>query len=88
MPLNNFCVNNYVDYRNLIKDYNNSKLPFENIYDTNICECSNNLYITQSGKPIEFYCRKVKELDCEYGRQLVYTCSNKLISGFGKEVIY
>jgi molybdenum cofactor biosynthesis enzyme MoaA len=88
MPLNQFCVDNFVDFRTLDLDNDKELMVFENTFDLNICECCNILFVSETGKPIDVYFRKVKELNCPYSRQLVYTNDNKLIGGFNQSAIY
>ena len=38
-------------------------------------------------KLVEYYVRMVKDVDCPYTTQLVYTSDNKVTSGFGKKIL-
>jgi len=88
MPLNQFCIDNFVDFNSLNLEQEKELVGFGRTYDLDICECYNALYVSEVGKPIDTYFRKVKDLNCPYSRQLVYTNDNKLICGFNQEPIY
>lgn len=45
------------------------------------------MYLTNSGKLVEFYVRIVKESVCTYTSQLVYTSDNKVTDGFTRRII-
>lgn len=87
MPLNEYCKENYVDFKQLgMNDY---ILKTGSLKDMNLCECNNYTYCSKETKKlIDVYFRQVKELNCEYCRQLTYSCDNKLLVGFNKEEIY
>lgn len=45
------------------------------------------MYLTDDNNIVEFYARMVKDCDCDYTNQLVYTSDNKVTAGFGKKII-
>jgi len=86
MKINNFCEEKYVNFKHFI--FGEDIIRTRQLYDTNICECENYVYYSgETGKTIEAYFRQVKDLNCNYCRQLSYTCDNKILSGFGKKPI-
>lgn len=87
MPGNDYCKDHFINYNDIFKDLDEQFFKTFHYYDSNICECSNGLYIASNGKVVEYYARMTKELDCDYMRQLVYTPSNELSLGFNKRKI-
>lgn len=83
MKVNDYCTKNFINFNDVFKNFNENNSNLTHFYDKNICECINGVYISQSGKFIEYYARMTKEMNCEYSRQLVYTSDNKLKTGFG-----
>ena len=45
------------------------------------------LFIMQFNTIVEFYARMVKDCECNYTNQLVYTSDNKVTAGFGKKLL-
>lgn len=87
MPLNGFCKDSFVDFSEL--DLLKSSFITRELYDNEFCECKNMIYISSNGKPVDYYYRRsIKQSTADYCKQLVYTCDNKLLSGFGKVQIY
>jgi len=86
MPLTDNYSQLYVDPTPMIQELmsmTNAGL----LYDKNICECLNSMYISSYGIPIIVNIKNNKKHICNYTRQLVYTANNKLISGFGGQEI-
>ena len=87
MELNEFCKSSYVDFTEL--DLIKSSFVTRELYDEDYCECKNMIYISDSGKPVDYYYRRsIKNKTADYCKQLVYTADNKLLSGFGKNQIF
>lgn len=87
MPVNKYSIDRYVNINDIFQDLNNRFFDVGPLYDANICECRNGLYLSSNGKLIEYYARMTKEMNCDYMRQLVYTPSNDLSVGFDKRKI-
>lgn len=85
MKVNDYCKENFVDFNNVFNDMNDNNCNVAHFYDKNICECLNGVYVSKSGKFIEYYARMTKETNCDYSRQLVYTSDNRLTTGFGQK---
>ncbi len=83
MKVNDYCRNHFVDFNDVFDTIPNSK-NVSHHYDKNICECLNGVYVSDSGKFMEYYARMSKDAECDYARQLVYTSDNRLTTGFGK----
>ena len=50
--------------------------------------CVDGVYLTDKDKMVEFYAGMVKECQCPYTTQLVYTSDNRVTAGFGKKLLY
>ena len=85
MKVNDYCKENFISINDVFNNMNDNNCNISHSYDKNICECLNGVYISKSGKLIEYYARMTKELNCEYSRQLVYTSDNRLTTGFGQK---
>ena len=87
MPFNEYCQEHYVDYLTFI--FPTSFLRVRNLKDSNICQCDNYIYISQNTcMTMQTYFRQVRKLECAYCRQFSYSYDNKLIGGFGEQIIY
>ena len=87
MPYNEEAIKEYVDFNDIFKDVPERFQIISNTKDKDICECTNGVYLSNNGHVIPFYARKVKELNCPYARQFVYTSDNQLTAGFGRQKI-
>ena len=83
MQLNNYCIDNFIDYNVTQFDIENMKLNFQQ--KTNGCSCKNYLYSTRNGNIVQLYSRFNKDYTNQYNT-LVFDV-NKLTVGFGGEVI-
>lgn len=88
MTANDYCESNFVYYGDLKFDH--KMVLMQELYDRDLCECKDGVFICDSGKTVDVYFSHIKKPDsnCNYCRQLLYTHDNKLVSGFGKEKIY
>jgi molybdenum cofactor biosynthesis enzyme MoaA len=84
MKFNKFFKNKYINFKDLELNQNMTKII--GMYDYDICECEGYLY-KQYDKEMEVYFRQVKNLNCKYCRQLVYTYDNKLKTSFEDDSI-
>ena len=87
MPYNEESIKEYVDFTDIFNDVPERYQMISNTEDFDICECTNGVYLSNNGRLIPFYARKLKKLDCPYARQFVYTSDNQLTAGFGKQKI-
>jgi len=85
MPINDYSKKHFISFNEVFSNLPSTFLSSGHYYDHQICECINGVYIAKNGNLIEYYSRMTKELNCDYARQLVYTSSNKLTTGFGKD---
>jgi molybdenum cofactor biosynthesis enzyme MoaA len=86
MPLTKYYNENYVDPTLIIKGLSDT-INDGYLYDKDICECFNLMYISSQGIPIEVSIKNNKQHLCSYTRQFVYTANNNLITGFGGQKI-
>ena len=86
MPLTEYYDDNYVDPTPIIAGLSNT-INDGYLYDKNICECFNLMYISSSGIPVEVSIKNNKQHLCSYTRQFVYNTNNNLIAGFGGQII-
>lgn len=86
MPLTKYYNENYVDPTLIIKEFYDTTNDGY-LYDKDICECFNLMYISSQGIPIEVSIKHNKQHLCSYTRQFVYTANNSLITGFGGQTI-
>lgn len=87
MPLTKYYNENYVDPTLIIKGLSDT-INDGYLYDKDICECFNLMYISSQGIPIEVSIKNNKQHLCSYTRQFVYTANNNLITGFsGQKII-
>ena len=87
MPYNEESIKEYIDFTDIFSDVPERYQIISNTKDLDICECTNGVYLSNNGRVVPFYARKVKELNCPYARQFVYTSDNQLTAGFGRQKI-
>jgi len=87
MKCNDFAKEHFINYNDIFNNLDSSFLLAHHFYSEKYCECIDGIYTSKKGKLVEFYARMVKECDCPYTTQLVYTSDNKLTAGFGKKVL-
>ena len=69
--LNKYTNDNFVDYRDIIKDLDSNFLETLKMSDGDECSCTNNLYVAKNGKTIFVYFR-YKEDNCAVGKSLFF----------------
>lgn len=87
MPTNKYCIENHINFNSIFRNLDSDFFTANHFYDSDICECSNGIYLGQNGKLVEYYARMTKNLNCDYMRQFVYTPQNELLVGFNKKKI-
>jgi len=85
MPLNDYCCESYVEFSEF--GLENDCYITRDLFNRQYCKCRSMIYVSQSGVPVDFYHRQVLEMNCPYSTAFVYTCDNKLLTGFGKDAI-
>ncbi len=87
MRLNSFCDENYVEYNEILNSLSKNCIVVSKLKNKSTCDCANGMYLSKSGKLVEFYSRVVRDLNPSEAGQFSYTADNKLCAGFGN-VIY
>jgi len=72
--VNEFAKDNFIDYRDIVKDLGPDFIETQKSSDGNECSCTNNLYVAKNGKTIFVYFR-YKESYCNSGRSLFFDTS-------------
>lgn len=87
MPINSFSKQHFVDYVEVMKNLPESCLKFPLLYNNQICDCTNGIYISKNMKMVEYYARCVRDLNPSEVSQFNYSADNHLKAGFNN-VIY
>lgn len=88
MKCNEFAANKFINFNDIFSTLDDSFFKGHHFYSQEYCECVDGIYLTATNKLVEYYARMVKDCDCPYTTQLVYTSDNKVTAGFGKKVLY
>lgn len=88
MRCNQFSRDHFINFNDIFKALDESFYLGHHFYNGEYCECVDGVYLTDNQKIVEFYARMVKECQCPYTAQLVYTSDNKVTAGFGKRLLY
>lgn len=84
---NSFCLEQYIDPKELQPEKDARFRVWNRFHDHSYCNCSSGDYEADAGW-VRFYYRSPGNKATPYARQLVYTADNKLLAGFGGEVIF
>jgi len=88
MKCNNYAANHFINFNDIFNNLDENFLLAHRFYAETYCECIDGVYTSKNAKLVEFYARMVKECDCPYTRQLVYTSDNRVTAGFEGKVLY
>ena len=88
MKCNQFSKEQFINFNDVFSLLDDSFYLGHHFYSGEYCECVDGLYLTNNDKMVEFYARMVKDCECPYTSQLVYTSDNKVTAGFGKRLLY
>lgn len=88
MKCNPYAEREFINFNSIFENLDSSFFPGHHFYSKEYCECVDGIYLTEHNKLVEYYARMIKECDCPYTTQLVYTSDNKLTAGFGKKVLW
>lgn len=86
MPLNEYSINHFVEYKEVFNNLGKNAVVVKKFCNLDICDCLNGMYMTQTGKFVEFYSRNVRNLCPSTVGQLTYTYDNKLCAGFNNPI--
>ena len=88
MKCNDYSKEKFINFNDIFNNLDENFFKGHHFYSKNYCECVDGMYLTDKNKLVEYYARMVKECECPYTNQLVYTSDNKLKSGFSGKVLY
>ena len=88
MKCNDYSIEKFINFNDIFNNLDNDFFRGHHFYSKDYCECIDGIYLTDNNKLVEYYARMVKECNCPYTNQLVYTSDNKLKSGFSGKILY
>ena len=88
MKCNLFSRDHFINFNDIFSSLDESFYLGHHFYNGEYCECVDGVYLTDKDKMVEFYARMVKDCECPYTTQLVYTSDNRVTAGFGKKLLY
>lgn len=88
MKCNEYANSHFINFNDIFNNLDENFLLANRFYSANYCECIDGIYTSSNAKLVEFYARMVKECNCPYTNQLVYTSDNKVTAGFSGKVLY
>ena len=88
MKCNDYSKEHFINFNDIFNNLDQNFLLAHRFFAKTYCECIDGVYSSKNAKLVEFYARMVKECNCPYTTQLVYTSDNKLTAGFGGKVLY
>lgn len=88
MKCNQFSRDHFINFNDIFRALDESFYLGHHFYNGDYCECVDGVYLTDKDKMVEFYARMVKDCQCPYTTQLVYTSDNRVTAGFGKKLLY
>ena len=88
MKCNEYAKAQFINFNDIFNNLDDSFLLGHHFYRKEYCECIDCIYLTNNNKLIEFYARMVKESNCPYINQLVYSTNNELRANFSGKILY
>jgi len=88
MKCNDYSKEKFINFNDIFNNLDDNFFKGHHFYSKEYCECIDGVYLTNNNKLVEYYARMVKECNCPYVNQLVYTSDNKLKAGFTGKVLY
>ena len=88
MKCNSYTEEQFINFNDIFSHLDSSFYKGHHFYHREYCECLDGIYLTKYNKLVEYYARMLKNCNCPYTTQLVYTSDNRLTAGFGKKLIY
>lgn len=87
MKCNAYSKEQFINFNDIFNHLDASFFQGHHFYHHEYCECVDGIYLTKYNKLVEYYARMLKDCECPYTTQLVYTSDNRLTAGFGKKLI-
>lgn len=88
MKCNQYASEQFINFNHIFENLDDSFFHAHHFFSKDYCECIDGIYLTNHNRLVEYYARMVKNCDCPYTTQLVYTSNNQVTAGFGKKVLY
>lgn len=88
MKCNPYAEEQFINFNTIFSHLDESFFKGHHFYSRDYCECLDGIYLTKYNKLVEYYARMVKDCNCPYTTQLVYTSDNRVTAGFGKKLLY
>ena len=88
MKCNQYAEEHFININDIFNNLDSNFLITNRFYSSEYCKCIDGIYTSSNAKFVEFYARMVKECNCPYVNQLVYTSDNKVTAGFSGKVLY
>lgn len=88
MRCNSYAEEQFINFNDIFNNLDESFFSGHHYYHKEFCECVDGIYLSRYNKLVEFYARMLKDCDCPYTTQLVYTSDNRVTAGFGKKLLY
>jgi len=88
MKCNDYSKEKFINFNDIFSSLDETFFKGHHFYSKEYCECIDGIYLTDKNKLVEYYARMVKECNCPYTNQLVYTSDNKVKAGFSGKVLY
>ena len=88
MRCNEYAEEQFINFNDIFNSLDKDFFKGHHFYSREYCECVDGMYLTDKNQLVEFYARMVKDCECPYTTQLVYTSNNTVTAGFGKKEIY
>lgn len=87
MKCNDYSLKHFINFNDIFNNLDDNFLLTHRFYSGEYCECIDGIYASSNAKFVEFYARMVKDCECDYTNQLVYTSDNRVTAGFGKKIL-
>ncbi len=88
MKCNEYAKEQFINFNDIFNNLDDSFFLGHHFYKKEYCECVDGIYLTDNNKLVEFYARMVKESNCPYINQLVYSTNNELRANFSGKLLY
>ena len=86
-PVNAWTAAQRVEYDEVLREEDPTLLFTRGFRDSAWCRCQDGVYVSPTGRLIEFYGRRTDDRECDYCRGLVYDPDDLLRSGFRGKIL-
>lgn len=88
MKCNDYAKDHFINFNEIFSNLDEQFFSAHHFYCQDYCECVDGVFLTDRNRLVEYYARMVKDCNCPYTTQLVYTSDNRVTAGFGKKLLY